>query len=310
MPSLLAPCRPIPAPSVRPWAGARLGPPGAGVGELWLAGPGSLVLVDGDELTLDALAARHGAVLVGSRGMALLGARFPLLVKVIDAADQLSLQVHPDDALARTLYGPGALGKAEAWLVLDSEADAELIIGPAPDVSGAELLAAVAAGTAGLQHCHRTPAIAGETWLLRPGTLHAIGAGTFVYEIEQPSDLTFRISDWGRPTGRPLHVTEALQALEPSRDAVRSGTRFRLDHDELSTPQFRLELPDLAHEVTRRPGGETCEVVTCIRGTLHLDGGSWQEHLEPLETIVVPASVARYTISGSGGALACVGSIP
>jgi mannose-6-phosphate isomerase len=308
--SLLAPCRPIPAPSVRPWAGARLGPPGASIGELWLAGPGSLVLVEGAEVTLDALAGMHGEALVGSRGMALLGTRFPLLIKVIDAADRLSLQVHPDDSLARRLYGAGALGKAEAWLVLESEPGAELITGPAPGVDGPALLAAVASGTADVEHCRRTPAVPGDTWLLRPGTLHAIGAGTFVYEIEQPSDLTFRISDWGRQTGRALHVAEALQALQPTQDAILCGTRFRLDGGALETPHFRLELPDLAHVVPRRPAGRTCEVVTCTRGTLHLDGGDWQERLEPLETIVVPAAVPSYTIRGSDGALACVGSIP
>jgi mannose-6-phosphate isomerase len=295
---------------VRPWAGTRLGPPGASIGELWLAGPGSLVLVDEAELTLDALAEKHGEALVGSRGMALLGARFPLLIKVIDAADRLSLQVHPDDTLARELYGPSAVGKAEAWLVLESEPGAELITGPAPEVGGPALLAAVAAGRADLQHCRRTPALPGDTWLLRPGTLHAIGAGTFVYEIEQPSDLTFRISDWGRPTGRALHVTEALRALQPTWHAELSGSRFQLDGGSLETPQLRFELPDLSGIVTRRPAGHTCEVVTAGRGTLVVEGDGWHEVLGPLDTVVVPAAVDRYTLRGSEGALACVGSIP
>ncbi len=310
MPSLPRPYRPTPVPSVRPWAGTRLGPPGTSIGELWLAGPESLVQTDSAERTLDALAEMDGETLVGSRGMALLGPRFPLLIKVIDAADRLSLQVHPDDALARELYGPGAVGKAEAWLVLESEPGAELITGPAPDVDGERLLSLVAAGEADLQHCRRTPATPGDTWLLRPGTLHAIGAGTFVYEIEQPSDLTFRISDWGRPTGRVLHLAEALRALQPTRHAELRGTGFRLDDGSLESPQLRLELPDLSGVITREPAGRTCEVVTSARGTLHLDGDGWHEILEPLETLVVPAAVDRYTLRGAVGALACVGSIP
>ena len=103
------PVRPIPVVSVRPWAGRRLGPPGDQVGELWLAGPGSIVAgatgATGQEATLDAIAAIAGAALVGEAGIRLLGPRFPLIVKLIDPAEWLSLQVHPSDALAAELYG-------------------------------------------------------------------------------------------------------------------------------------------------------------------------------------------------------------
>jgi mannose-6-phosphate isomerase len=294
---------------VRPWAGTRLGEPGAHVGELWLSGPDARVVTGGRELTLDALAAELGEALVGSRGMALLGTRFPLITKLIDAADWLSLQVHPDDALARELYGPDAVGKAEAWLVLDADPGAELVTGPAADVDEASLRAAIGAGTAGRQHCRTSPAVAGETLALPPGTLHAIGAGTFVFEIEQPSDLTFRISDWGR-TGRPLHIAEALRALRPELDAEPVGTGFRLDRGALELDGFRMELPDLAAPVTRRPGGRSCEVVTALRGPLRLEGDGWSETLTPYGTLVVPAAVASYGLSGPPDAVACIGSLP
>jgi mannose-6-phosphate isomerase len=268
------------------------------------------VVVDGRERTLDELAEAQGEILVGSHGIALMGRRFPLLVKVIDAGDRLSLQVHPDDALARVLYGPDAVGKMEAWLVLEAAPGAELITGPHPGLDRAAFLASVAAGDVDLQHCRRTPAIPGDAWLLRPGTLHAIGAGVFVYEIEQPSDLTFRISDWGRPTGRTLHIAQALQALRPTAEAERTGIGFQLDGGFLETPQLRLELPDLAGPVIREPAWRTCEVVTSIRGTLRVDGDGWSEALEPMDTLVVPAAVERYTLRGSDGAMACVGTVP
>src|SRR6266568_8476912 len=106
-PDLTRPLRPVASASPRPWAGSRLGP---GIGERWLAGPDSVVrLGDGLEPTLDALAAACGEALVGSLGMARLGARFPMLVKLIDAADWLSLQVHPTDEVARRLDGPLAV---------------------------------------------------------------------------------------------------------------------------------------------------------------------------------------------------------
>ena len=310
MPNPLAPLRPVPAPSLRPWAGNRLGALDDHVGELWLAGPDQRVAWAGGERTLDALAAELGEPLVGRRGMAMLGPRFPLIIKLIDAADWLSLQVHPDDALARELYGPLAVGKTEAWLVLDADEGAELVTGPAEGLDAAALLAAVEAGVADQAHCHRAPARAGDTLLLTAGTLHAIGTGTFVYEIEQPSDLTFRISDWGRPTGRTLHIAESARALRPELHAQHVGTGFRLDGGALEAPQFRLELPDLAAPIERRPAGATCEVVTALRGTARLDGQGWSETLLPFETLVVPAAVQRYSVSGLAEALVAIGSIP
>jgi mannose-6-phosphate isomerase len=150
-----------------------------------------------------------------------------------------------------------------------------------------------------------------QTLMLHTGTLHAIGAGTFVYEIEQPSDLTFRISDWGRPTGRQLHRAEALRAVDPSRHAVPAGRGFRLDGGALEVPQFRLELPDAtAGAVRRDPGGRSLEIITTLRGELRLAGDGWTERLSRHETLVVPASAAAYTIEGGPGAIAAVGLLP
>lgn len=311
MPDPRLPLRPVPVPSVRPWAGSRLAPAVEHVGEVWLCGPDSPVAAADGDRTLDALAADHGEALVGSRGMALLGARFPLLTKLIDAADWLSLQVHPDDALARELYGEDAVGKAEAWLVLEAEPGAELVTGPADGLAEGALLASIEAGTTSHEHCHRSPAVAGQTLMLHTGTLHAIGAGTFVFEIEQPSDLTFRISDWGRPAGRQLHRVEALRAVDPARHAVPAGHGFRLEGGALEVPEFRLELPDVtAGAVRRDPGGRSLEIVTTLRGELRLAGDGWSEILAPYETLVVPASAAAYTIAGGAGAIVAVGLVP
>lgn len=311
MPDPRLPLRPVPAPSVRPWAGTRLGSADEHIGELWLCGPDSVVTAPDGDRTLDDLAAELGEALVGRRGMALLGARFPLLTKLIDAADWLSLQVHPDDALARELYGEDAVGKAEAWLVLDADPGAELVTGPADGLADGALLASIEAGTTSHEHCHRSPAVVGETLMLHTGTLHAIGAGTFVFEIEQPSDITFRISDWGRPTGRQLHRAEAVRTVDAARHAVPAGSAFRLDGGALEVPQFRLELPDVtAGAVRREPGGESLEVVTALRGTLRLAGDGWSETLATYETLVVPAAAAAYTIEGGPDAIAAVGLLP
>ena len=225
-----------------------------------------VTLPDAGALTLDELAALAGPALVGTDGMARRGARFPLLVKVIDAAEWLSLQVHPSDELAEALYGPGAVGKAEAWVVLDAGPDDRLITGPRADIAAGTFMARLGAGSLGREDCEARPAIPGEILDIPTGTIHAIGAGTYVYEIEQPSDLTFRISDWGRPAtaARPLHLAEASRALEPGRRARVAGTGWRLVDGVLDTWHFRLEIVDPATSATRAPAGRSPEVVTAI----------------------------------------------
>ena len=307
------PLRPIPAPSVRPWAGLRLGDADANVGEMWLAGPDSLVATAGDaQVSLDALAAAAGVALVGEAGMRLLGPRFPLIVKLIDAAEWLSLQVHPSDELASQLYGAGALGKTEAWLVLDAELGVDLITGPGRTLAEDELREAIADGTLDMDGCEVRPAVPGNTLLVEAGTLHAIGAGAFVYEIEQPSDLTFRVSDWGRAAvpGRSLHRAESLRALRADAHAIPVGRDWQLDGGALEVREFRLEILDLPGPIDRRPGGRSLDVVTVIEGEAQVMGSGWSERLARWETLVVPASAAAYRIEGIAAGRVCIGSVP
>ncbi len=307
---LSRPLRPLPATSLRPWAGSRLG---QGVGEVWVAGPSSSVeLRDGRVRTLDGLAAEAGASLVGTAGMAMLGPRFPLLAKLIDAAEWLSLQVHPDDELARDLYGPQAVGKDEAWVVLEAAAGTRMVVGPARTLSAAEAMALVAGGAMGLESCEVRPVRPGDTLDVRAGTIHAIGPGAFVYELEQPSDLTFRISDWGRPPTpeRRLHLAEAARAVEPSLHAELAGTGWRLDGGALNGRRIRLELVASGTAALRRPAGRSPEVVTAVAGPVTLAGAGFREQLAPLETAVLPAAVDACEIVADDGAVALVGSLP
>ena len=255
------------------------------------------------------MAASHGEALVGTAGLARYGRRFPLLAKLIDAGDWLSLQVHPDDALARELYGPDAVGKAETWVVLDAEPGAELITGPGAGIAEADLRAAIGDGTADRAQCTAWTATAGDVLVIRAGTLHAIGGGTFLYELQQPSDLTFRVSDWGR-TGRTLHREESLRALRADRHAEPRGAGFRIEGGAVTLPELRLELPGTATPVERRPAGRSPEVVTALRGQLRLHGDGWSEALAPRETLVVPAVVPTYTIDGPADGLAAIGTVP
>lgn len=204
----------------KPWGGRRLAAlfqkrlPNTGpVGESWelVSLPGSESRVREGPLaggTLAELVARWGAGLVDPARLH--NGRFPLLIKFLDARQNLSVQVHPKPA------GPGDPTpgvKPEAWYVLDAEPDAKLYIGLKAGVTPAEV--ARAAGSAAIADLLRAwPAAAGECFLLPSGTPHALGAGIVVAEVQAPSDVTYRLYDWGRAglDGRPrdLHIPPAL----------------------------------------------------------------------------------------------------
>ncbi|HEY6057975.1 MAG TPA: type I phosphomannose isomerase catalytic subunit [Candidatus Limnocylindrales bacterium] len=307
------PIRPRPDRRPRPWGGSRLGPATqlGPVGELWLAGPDSLVETAAGVVSLQALSAAEPEALVGSLGRRLMGARFPLLAKLIDTADWLSLQVHPDDATAVRLYGEGSVGKTEAWLVVAAEPGAQLIVGPRPGLGSRELRRAIRAGALD-GCCEAIEAMPGTTVFVPAGTLHAIGPGILVYEIQQPSDLTLRVYDWGRPPvpGRVLHVDEALEALAPASRARVAVPEDRPETTLFSTPRFRLDRVLGEGRTVRRPGGASVHVVTPVAGSARLTGDDWEERLGPTETLVVPACTGRYEIEAGPGAIVCIASIP
>jgi len=304
------PLRLVPLAKERVWGGTRLGAPRAlPIGELWVAGPWTTV-ADGPYAgrSLEAVATAMGPELVGTEAPAGPGPRFPLLVKLIDPVEWLSVQVHPGDALARRLGGANAVGKAEAWFVLEAEPEAELLIGARPGVRQADLREAIRKGAATTTLLARHPVSAGDAVMLPAGTLHAVGPGVLIYEVQQPSDLTYRVDDWGRPATpqRPLHTEEALAAVVPdSRPEIRrGGAAGRV----VSCAYFTLDLVDAPARLD--PAGRTLHVVTAVAAPLVLAGAGWDERVEPLETVVVPASGGAYELRPEPGGEALVAALP
>src|SRR5262245_45219513 len=168
--------------------------------------------------TLADVTAEYGAALVGARSFERYGADFPLLAKFIDAADDLSVQVHPDDAYAHSVEAAtGFHGKTEAWHILRATPGADLIHGLAAPSSRAAFATAVAGGE--LMHLlRRVPAAPGDTIFVPAGTVHAISGGIMLFEIQQKSDLTYRVYDYDRRDAqgrlRELHLDRALDVID------------------------------------------------------------------------------------------------
>lgn len=141
---------------------------------------------------------------------------YPLLVKIIQANDTLSVQVHPDDKKAVALEGEGARGKTECWYVLDADPGAKLVYGLNGSYSTSELRAAIAENR--LEDClNRVTVAKGDFIFIPSGTVHAIGGGLRLLEVQQSCDITYRLYDWGRP--REIHVEKGLQSVKQTAPA-------------------------------------------------------------------------------------------
>ena len=146
-----------------------------------------------------------------------------VLVKLLDVQDRLSVQVHPDDDLAKVMHGPNAIGKHEAWVVLEAAAGAELLLGRSPSVSSSDITNALATGADITRLLAPHAARRGDVFDVPTGCLHAMMPGLFIWEAQQRSDRTYRVADWGRnDPSRPLHQAEALRATDATYQATRT----------------------------------------------------------------------------------------
>lgn len=208
----------------KPWGGTEIGRLKAcdlpqGIGESFeISGvPGSETLVADGEFegqSLSHILQHHGAQLLGRRNAARYGTDFPLLIKFISAADNLSLQVHPDDDMARELGHP--FGKNEMWFIVKSDAEAKILNGFSTPFSPEAYTAELAAGRL-LEHVNADESHVGDCFYIPAGCIHSIGAGNLLVEIQQSSDDTFRVYDYDRVgadgSKRELHVEMAKRAL-------------------------------------------------------------------------------------------------
>ncbi|GAC1303049.1 MAG: class I mannose-6-phosphate isomerase [Vulcanimicrobiaceae bacterium] len=243
---------------------------------------------------------------------------FPLLTKIIDARQPLSVQVHPDDAYARRVeHQPN--GKTECWYVLEAEPGATIVLGWNRAISREEYLTRVADGSLGdlLRH---VPARAGDVFHLPAGTMHAIGAGIVLFETQQTSDLTYRIFDYNRPgaDGKPreLHVAKAADVLDyraGARGAL-APLRYSLDGLERSAlvadANFTVERVDVVAEPHPIDLDGMPLVVLALDRAVELATRGGNVRLEPYRSAVVPAGLESVRCSASDGRAALLTAAP
>ena len=294
------------------WGGERIlpykGVPGnlPKIGESWeISGYGEhLTLVDNGPLrgkSVLELCAVYKEQLLGKHVYETVGDDFPLLIKFIDAHSDLSIQVHPDDAMARRVHGPGFRGKTEMWYVIATEPGAALYCGIGKEVTPEEYSRKVADGTI-TDILVRHMVQPGDVFFLPPGRIHAICSGCMLAEIQQTSDLTYRIWDYGRLglDGKPrqLHTELAKEAIDfkvydsykvpytPVKDAsveLVSCKYFTTCVCDLTKP-FTLDLPD------------SFMVVMCISGSGTVAG----ERIRQGETVLIPACMGSVSMIPDG----------
>ena len=256
--------------------------------------------------TLPSLIAGHGREIMGERLMKKYDGKFPLLIKLIDSADDLSVQVHPNDALASERHN--SLGKTEMWYSIAPAEGAYLYAGFSKKIDAAEFRREVAENEI-IPSLHKYFTRPGDIFFLPAGRVHSIGRGNFVLEIQEASDITYRIYDYDRRdvAGNPrqLHVEESVGAIDFD------DTEDLPAKNELGKVGVFTTLAECSYfrtEVARVEGmmsvdlapRDSFTILVCTEGTLTVNGTDGRIDLRQGETALVPADVKSIDISGSG----------
>lgn len=278
---------------------------GDDVGESWevsaLEGQESRILTPGlTQYTLRDLVALDPEGVMGRRTTRAYGTRFPLLVKVIDARSDLSVQVHPDDAMASRLGAP--CSKEEAWYCLTPQDGAYLYAGLSRQLDTDTYRRSIADGAI-VKAMQRYEIARGDVFHLPGGTIHAIGGGCLLLEVQQSSDITYRIYDWGR--GRTLHTQQAEEALfhgatvTPRHEARVAGLPLPAQHfvmEHVCTDGDRMMPLD---------GRDCFTILHIVDGTLDIsDPLGRRTHLTRGHTALIPASMPHISTQGRAEVIA------
>ena len=256
--------------------------------------------------TLKELVSIYGLGILGKRGENS-DNNFPLLVKFINAKNKLSVQVHPDDAYA--IENEGEHGKNEAWVILDAEEGAELIIGIKEGVDKSYFQKAIAKKT--VETClNKIKVKAGDVFNIPAGLIHAIGKGIMLAEIQQNSNTTYRIFDYNRKDDsgsfRPLQIDKALEVIDfdqRHKNEKANGIKVKIGNESSRTitvanKYFCLESFDIKEEIKQKASGETFLIYVFTEGIGSIIYDNDIINVKKGDSYLIPAEMGDFIISG------------
>lgn len=257
--------------------------------------------------TLKQLVQTYKEALVGQKNFEVFGEKFPLLIKFIDAKEDLSIQLHPNDELAAKRHN--SFGKTEMWYVMQADDDANLIVGFNQKVTPELYLQHLKNKTL-TKILNFDKVTTGDTYFIEVGRVHAIGAGVMLAEIQQTSDITYRVYDWDRVDDqgneRELHNDLALDAI-----GFDMEDDFRVAYDKLpnqsnkmvSCPYFTTNYLQLNATIQKENTHDSFMIYICVEGEAEIKTDDFSEKVIKGETILVPASITSFQISSKNATL-------
>ncbi len=235
---------------------------------------------------------------------------FPLLIKLIDANDDLSVQVHPDDAYAAA-HENEPLGKSEMWYIMEAQPGSSLILGLKEETTKEEFERLIQENR--VQEClHRLPVQKGDIVNIKPGTIHAITKGLLVCEIQQNSNITYRVDDFNRVakdgSKRMLHIKQALEVtnFDSKQLGVLKGLSFVVPKDGkqnkltyyIANPYFAVLMLEIT-EYTEHSNSKCFSTFTCVEGACRLEYTGGFMNLATGDTVFIPARLGEYSFKGN-----------
>ena len=282
-----------------------------GVGESWeistVEGSVSVVAngIFKDTLLTD-LIANYSSDLLGHKVVRDFGLQFPILIKFLDAAANLSIQVHPNDRLAKERHN--SLGKNEMWYVMDATPEASLIVGFTPEMTPEKYQECIANGTIEA-FMEKHPVRSGDSFFIEAGTVHAIGAGILLAEIQQTSDITYRVYDFNRKDAqgnfRELHTELAVDAINfkaNSQEKCVYTLKSNATNQIIATPYFTTNyLPVQGEYHTNKFSQDSFKVYICVQGSGIIQNSHGEVDFLYGETVLIPANSEYVKIISTEG---------
>ena len=249
----------------------------------------------------------YKADLIGLQNYRIFKNKFPLLIKFIDAKEDLSIQLHPNDELAAKRHN--SFGKTEMWYVMQADDDANLIVGFNQEITPEKYLSHLENKTL-TEILNFDKVKTGDTYFIEVGRVHAIGAGVMLAEIQQTSDITYRVYDWDRVDDngneRELHNDLAIDAFDfnmPDNFRVNYSKTKNESNQMVSCPYFTTSYLQVSETLKKENNQDSFLIYICVDGDAEIDVDGNIEHIKKGETILLPAAIKEYQITSKKATL-------